>query len=698
MSPIRVTFRRTIGMARTLYTAMLALAGFLAATAALLAFNLDQAEGSRVRFVSLWAVSVAPILPMLSALLGMEVWSDERRSGRIDLLLASPVRERELVLGKFLGVWTMTLIDIVFALVTTYAFVGWFAPRLLVGVSLWSFLPGLFALALQSLLWSAVAVASSAFFRNAAAACCTAVVVITAIPRALWCALMAWAPLGRPRFGEMPLDAQVFDMASGLFSSATILTYLLLTGVTLFLASKVIASLRLDSRGARAIRLSTYLTVLLAVVFTVEAIVLAYRLDVTMDVPVNDVTARFSAKTRHVLSESQGTISITAFLERKDPRFREVSHFLRTLVAEADTQSGVRIDLHYVDPTLDIGPSQRLVRANIENGSLVFESNGRIVGHVSLADGYGERSCMAVIERLSSPVSEQKNCIYWTIGHGEASFADYSQAGLSSIARDLALDGYQNRTIDLAGEDQIPENCALIVIAGARNDFSAVEMNRLRSYLEGRGDRAHGGRLLVMMDAAQTGGLASLLSEWGVRPESANLAGVRRLAGDDVIVTDFSEDHIISAPFVNQQVIFDCPVGFAQTAAASGTGNGADRKHFIELIRAGKSCLAAAVESGTVSTDLAISPTRLVVVGDLGFVLNGQMRDYRNANRDFFLNCVKYLSSRESMTEYEAGAGQLVSGMDRLKRAKFVAVSAVIFPTVLFLVLVYFVSRRRNRR
>ena len=108
MSPVRVTFRRTVGMARGLYTTALALAGFLAAAAALLAFNLDAAEGSRVRLVPLWTVSVSPVLPLLSALLGMDVWSDERKTGRVELLLTAPVRERDLVLGKFLGVWAMS--------------------------------------------------------------------------------------------------------------------------------------------------------------------------------------------------------------------------------------------------------------------------------------------------------------------------------------------------------------------------------------------------------------------------------------------------------------------------------------------------------------------------------------------------------------------------------------------------------------
>lgn len=701
MTPVRVTFRRTIGMARTLYTTMLALAAFLSATAALLAFNLDAAEGCRVRFVPLWTVSVAPVLPILTALLGMETWSDERRTGRIDLLLASPVRERELMIGKFLGVWTMSMIDVLLALIATFAFVGMFAPSLLTDVSFFSFLPGLLSLALQGLLWSAVSVAASAFFRHSAAAACTSIVLLVAVPRGIWAALMAWAPSGRPRFGEMPLDAQVYDMASGLVSTATVMTYLLLTGGMLFLGSKIVALSRYGGRGAAKIRMSTLLSLALAAVFVLQAVALVYRLDLTLDIPVGGEAARFSASTRRVLAESQGSVTITAFLERKDPRFREVGQFLRALKAEADAQCGVRLDLRYVDPVLDIGAAQRLVRADIERDSLVFESDDRIVGHLRLADGYGERSCISLIERIFSPVKEQRNCIYWTTGHGEASVSDYGPDGLSSIARDLALDGYENRPLDLSASETVPGDCALVVIAGARNDFAVVEMNRLRSFLE-----ASGGRLLVMMDSVQSGGLQPLLSEWGIRPVAASQVAPRTLTGSDVIVSDFSADHVVSFPLTGQQVVLDQPIAFVPSTAAEGqdvalAGKGAtasDRKRYSELLRSGKDCLSAAVERGVETPDLALLPTRLVAIGDLGFVLNGQMRFYRNANRDFFLNSIKYLSGRDVLAESGASAEQLVSGMDRSTRARFAVVSAIVFPSVLFFVLAFVVSRRRARR
>jgi len=153
---------------------------------------------------------------------------------------------------------------------------------------------------------------------------------------------------------------------------------------------------------------------------------------------------------------------------------------------------------------------------NAEDQHDTVGNGGRIVGTLHLEDDCGERACMSVIERVSLPF--RRSCVYWTKGHGEASFDDYGPFGLSNISRDLALDGYGNKTIDLTSGDAIADDCALVVVAGAKNEFSTAEMNRLRNYLEGRGGRSEGGRLLVLLDSAESGGLSTLLSEWGIRP------------------------------------------------------------------------------------------------------------------------------------------------------------------------------------
>ena len=286
MSPVRVTWRRTVGRLKSLYSTALAACGSFSASAAIFAFALESAEGSRLPLAAIWASSVSPVLPVLASFLAMDTWSEERRAGRADMLLSAPVRERGLVFGKFLGVWTIIVaLTAVFHL-ATMAFLAGFAPRLLSGVSYMGFVPGFMGLALQGAMWSAIAVALSAAIRNPAAAVTTSAFILVALPRSVWAALMAWAPQGRSAFGEMPLDAQASDLACGLVSSATVMTYVIVAATALFVASKLVASYRFAGRGAVGIRASTAFSVVLALAVAVSTAALAYRLDTTLDIPV----------------------------------------------------------------------------------------------------------------------------------------------------------------------------------------------------------------------------------------------------------------------------------------------------------------------------------------------------------------------------------------------------------------------------
>ena len=286
MSPVQATCRRTIGLARNLYATVFAVGGFLAVSAALFAFNLQAAEGGRLSLSAVWAASVAPVLPALAAFLAMDVWSDERRSGRLDLLLTVAVRERELVLGKFLGVLSLMAASVVFFHLASLGALAFFAPTALRGVRLVSFAPGLLALLVQGVLWCAVSLALSAMTSHGAVAACSALGVLVALPRALWAAFMAWAPTGRPAFGEMPLDAHAIDISSGVISTGTVISYLVLTLVMLFICSKCVSATRLIGRGAARLRFTTAFAVGLSLVFAVLAIFLAMRLDVKVDIPV----------------------------------------------------------------------------------------------------------------------------------------------------------------------------------------------------------------------------------------------------------------------------------------------------------------------------------------------------------------------------------------------------------------------------
>ncbi len=327
------------------------------------------------------------------------------------------------------------------------------------------------------------------------------------------------------------------------------------------------------------------------------------------------------------------------------------------------------------------------MRSGAVEDSLVFE-RGRRMAVLPLRDGYGERICASAILRVAMP--PQRRSVYWTCGHGECSFDAYGNWGMSDIARDLARDGYRNLPLDLSADAQMPADCALVVVAGAKSEFSRVETGRLETYLR------QGGRLLVLLGSADSGGVATMLSGWGIRPTAASFAGARTLSGTDVIVSNFS-DHAIASPLQGSQVVLEKPVAFSPSAAADAVG-GADRIEFSPLATVGGACVAAVAERGAgAGADLSIRPTRIVAVGDVSFVMNGQLASRANANRDFFLNCVAYLSGTDAVTESGTEPDRLVAGLDREARVRFVLVTAAAFPFLAFSAILLAVARRRMR-
>ena len=688
MSALYVTAARTVGRARNRFQTAVAVGGFLAVSALFFAFGLESAEGGELSVAAVWATSVGYVLPALAAILSMDVWSEEYQTGRIDSLLALAVRERDYVLGKFFGVLIETLSAILASALLSVSLLAIQAPQALEGAGFGAFLLAVAAVSVQAALWCSVGVAVSAMFRHAATAVCASLVLMVVLPRGLWFGMRSWASSGRPSFGEFPLDAHVVDIASGAVPIGMVIAYFVSAAVALFVATKCVAGTRLAGRGKRGLRLSTVFSVLLSLAVVALAIPLLQKVNPTVEVPVIGESIVFSPRTRGVLSESSGDIEITCFLPRSDVRFRSVARVLRQLKRESEAVGGARLLLKFVDPRWDVGAADRLVRRGVAEESVVFERGRRMVA-VSLAeDGFGERLCASAIRSVS--ILSQRRTVYWTVGHGESSFSDYDAFGMSDIARDLVREGFRNVPIDLASAQRIPGDCALILVAGAREDFSRVELERVSAYLR------EGGRLLSLLWASASGGVVTLLPAWGMRPLDVPIRDAKTLSGTDVLASDFT-DHPISAPLRGSRIVLERPVSFVPSAAV-GTGSGADRIDFQSVAKAGQSTVVGAVErGGDAGRDLALRPTRIVAIGDAGFALNGALTARASANRDFLLNCVSYLSGIETHGFGGDGSARLRTGLDREGRLRHAVWSACVLPFLVFLLLAAVAFRRRYR-
>lgn len=688
MSAATVTCRRTLSRARNYLTTALAVAGCLAISSLVFVFRLFEAEGSYQELAVIWATSLAPCLPVLAAFLAMDVWSEERKSGRLDLLLSVAVRERDYCVGKTLGVWLLMVMTTVLSLVVMFVDLALFAPSALVGVRLVYFVPALFVLFLQGAFWCAASVALSAMFRSAFAAATTAVVLLAALPRGLWHAARLWAPSGGTTFGEMPFDAQVADFSSGVLSTGAVCTYAVLTVAAVFVASKAIVMTRFSGSGTAEAKGSNLLAIAAAAACALSVSSLAFRLDVTLDVPVGHELS-FSPRLHHILAEASGEVSVSVFLPRRDPAFRPAANYLRALKRRAEAVGGLTMNLSFVDPTWDIGAAERLFRLGVRDDAIVFENGRRLVA-LPLADGYRDSQIASAIQSVTMP--PQRRGVYWTVGHDEVAFDDYGTFGMSDIARELAASGYVNRKLELASGRKMPDDCALVVIAGARRDFSRLELQNLETYLKS------GGRLLVLTRESAKNGVSSLLHGWGIICAKAlPLAGKLTMSGFDVVVSDFPS-HPITADLGGSRLILERPLALKPSAAVGG-GDGADRLAFAPIARVDSTAVVAGVERGVgVGSDLDIRPTRLVVIGDHTFVMNGQLKARANANRDFFLNVIAYLSGTDALGASGAESNVLVVDLDRASRRRFALVAAGVMPGAVFLVLTAVTLRRRRRK
>lgn len=687
MSAVGITCRRTISRSRNLVTSALSIAGFFAAVAAHFAFRLEAAEGSHQLISTLWAVSVSPVLPVLAALLGMDVWSDERRTGRLEMLLTVAVKEYDFVIGKTLGVWIQLVLAMLISLAATLSILFSVAPSALSGVQFGMFVPALVILAIQGFLWSCVSVAISAMCRQAFAAAAATTALLVALPRGLWEGTMCWAAAGRTAFGEMPLDAHVIDFSSGVFSSGVIISYVVLSAFALFVAVKTIVLTRFQGRRTFGSRSSIYLMIVLAALTTVSSSALFNRIDLVLDLPVRSLAARRMPRLEHLLSEVSGRLTITAFLSRKDANFRPLAHNLRVLKHAAEVSGGLDVTVRFVDPRWDFGASERLVRLGIKDSAIVFESGNRVVV-VPIEDGFGDQVLASAIQRVVLP--PQRRDIYWTVGHGEASFESYGAFGLSDIARELVRNGYRNRKLDLAVEKAVPTDCALIVVAGAKQAFARGELERLDGYLRA------GGRLLVMTDDSEGNGIGSHLPVWGVKVSNPQLASVGTLSGANVLVSELA-DHPICSGLADSRLVVERPVCFLPSAVVE-SGGGADRLEFTSIAGVGSASVIVAVERGaTIGSDLAIRPTRIVVIGDPSFVMNGQLAARANGNRDIFLNAVSYLAGSDQFGHAGSESEVLFTGMDRSARAQFAVKTIAFVPLAVFFVMAIAAIRRRKR-
>ncbi|MDD5706878.1 MAG: Gldg family protein [Kiritimatiellae bacterium] len=445
---------------------------------------------------------------------------------------------------------------------------------------------------------------------------------------------------------------------------------------------------------------------------------LAPRLDTGWYLPGRH--AALSPRARTLMASTRGVIRATALIPPSHPAFEPLRQLLRNLQNAARDADAAKLEIVHVDPYRELARAAQLARQfDVTGWAVIFESQGRremVMAdemyepggptHVTERPGagsrrrrfLGEQLCVTAIARLARPSTP---VVYALSGHGERDLEDYDPLnGYADLAREIRREGYDLRALSLPQAGDVPTDCDVLLIAGARRPPSAEERARLEAYL------TRGGRLLLLSDRADVlpTGWESILDCLGLRFANVTAVGAQTLAGHAMTVDTFGA-HTITRDLRNTAIYFVSPqvidiaaprpdaspdqpraeiVVAAPPAAWGETNPDLTPRHFDpDVDRKGTLALVVAVERGAgTGADIGLKPLRAVVIGDSHFAVNSLLAGGRSGNRDLLLNAINWLSEggRPTAASAPADSGTLQFGLSRRKQLRFIVRSVVLWP------------------
>ena len=375
-----------------------------------------------------------------------------------------------------------------------------------------------------------------------------------------------------------------------------------------------------------------------------------------------------SDQTRNVLSKLDAPLQILVFAEEPDfPRYRDKIKEYEYISKNVSTE--------YIDPAKK--PTIAKQNQIQQFGTIVFNFKGR-------SERVTSDSEQDLTNGVIKVVSGQQRKVYFTQGHGEKDTTSAEPTGYNAIAAALGRENYTVDRLAIAQQGSVPDDAAMVIVAGPRIDFFPPEIDALKKYL----DKA--GKLLLEIDppdkpdSPPMTNLIALAHDWGVDLGNnvvVDVSGMGRMIGTDasVPVVATYPSHAITARF-NFLTAF--PMARETAVVAAGV-NGHIAQPFIETSarswaetdiksllttgqvaldeakgdKKGPIILGAAVSAAVAAPAPATPPkpgddapkpeSRVVVIGDSDFAANGGLGI--QGNRDLFMNTLGWLSQQENL-------------------------------------------------
>ncbi len=366
-----------------------------------------------------------------------------------------------------------------------------------------------------------------------------------------------------------------------------------------------------------------------------------------------------SSQTIKILQSLKTDVAATAFFRTDQPGKRVAEDLFR----QYESYSRGKFKGKTVDPDREPGLARRY---GVETyGTVVLETklNGKIKSE-KLLDAEEEKLTNGLVKvaREGNPV------VYVVKGHGEHELTNTDRPGFSEARAAMERANYQVKELLLARDPKIPDDAALVIVAGPKHDPFPQELEALDKYI------ARGGKALLMVNPFQAEGLRRYLTKYGITLDDdlvIELNPIGRLfgIGPEVPVVSQYESHPITREMSGVMTLFPLtrsvtpaqtpPKGvtlqpLAQTSEQSwGETNRAalqrgEAKPDPEDKRGPLAvAVVATIDASAPPEGKKDAKARLVVMGTSNLATN----QFFNAagNRDFFLNAVSWLAEEENL-------------------------------------------------
>lgn len=466
--------------------------------------------GLYLAFRSLYAMSVASLRPFFDLMpwllvvfvpaVAMKSLAEERRSHTLEWLVAQPLSEIEIVLGKFLGNWLFVMIALAGTLPMAIGVLA--VSEADPGIMLAQY----FGAALLIAQMVAIGVWASSMTRNQITAfilgafvCFALVLIGTPIVQiGLPPTIAGWA-------GQLSVISHFENVARGVVDLRDLLYFGSTCGLFMLLAVAALSQERLSNRSDafRRLRLGTGVIALAVLILNLLGGNVRGRLDLTRD----DLFT-LSDGSREILGELDDVVNLTLFVSDDLPQeIQLILRDVRDLVADLRGASNGMLNTAEVNP--DEGEDEADQASSM--GVMPIEFNVLRDDELQVRRGYFGLAVTYADEQEVMPVVDRADDLEFRLVSAIANMTMTEKPTLAFMSgfeakesfqyrlfRESLADRYNITTVDLAadtlGPPVVPDSVDVLVVAAPVQPVSPMAARAIDSYLDG------GGAALLLME------------------------------------------------------------------------------------------------------------------------------------------------------------------------------------------------------